>query len=352
MASYKENGLEPSINNNHSLQNSPESESIWDEADDFFSSEDTVFKEPRSSQIKVFYHNESGLSKNNIHKLCEKSDHIETPQFQKSKYKDKISKSFGGFVDGLESSPFIGSTAPDIRKPYEIFDDGQKFIQKVRTTFSFEEESKVQVTDNEMKPGNHPLGFYNDSKVLFIKLEEVLICNSDLPLPNLKLLTTFDKGLDEDSEDPDEVKEETFHYLRPFCVPFLKYIKQGFNIVVYTYLPQAVFEEIFDELERLVGEDLFSSLMCFPQNSCKTGQAISTRKIDDFFSISENRNIENCFFIDSSHEFCEMNRLNCIPMPSFGGDPKDCCLFLCQKYIQNALDADIELTKVINESFS
>lgn len=194
--------------------------------------------------------------------------------------------------------------------------------------------------------------FILDSKVLFVKLEEVLIWNSDLPLANLKLLTTFDAEVDEESENPAEENEKTFYYLRPFWVPFLKYIKQIFNIVVYTYLPQDVFEDIFDELERLVGEDLFSSLMCFPQSSWKSGQAISTRKTADFFSISENRNIENCFFIDSSYEFWEMNRSNWIPMPSFEGDPKDCWLFLCQKYIQNALDADIELTKVINESFS
>lgn len=93
--------------------------------------------------------------------------------------------------------------------------------------------------------------------------------------------------MSEDSQRP------SYIYLRPFVVPFLKVISQKFNIILYTYMKPSVFEQIFEGLERIFGEDFFSALICFPRKTKAGAKEVVERRIEDFLSAEENRTIDN-----------------------------------------------------------
>ena len=79
--------------------------------------------------------------------MCEELSLVqETPQFKKKKYHYDFSRSFKGeTIERLDNDKIRGLTRTETRKHSEVFEDGMKFVHKVKENFKFSEDSKLKV---------------------------------------------------------------------------------------------------------------------------------------------------------------------------------------------------------------
>ena len=185
-------------------------------------------------------------------------------------------------------------------------------------------------------------------------MEDVLIWESPFKLSNLKLLQEFPKAR-KNSENLKIAKKDkrsiNYMYLRPFLSSFFKSIKQKFHLVLYTYMETSIFQSTFDKIEEIFGEDFFSAYISFPKQKAATKFEDYFKNSSDFLFEEENRTLKNSFFMDSSENFWDRNKQNCIPIPVFEGDPKDWMLFLWEKFIFYQFENERDLSLAIKESF-
>mmetsp|Transcript_29565 Transcript_29565/g.26144 ORF Transcript_29565/g.26144 Transcript_29565/m.26144 type:complete len:126 (+) Transcript_29565:604-981(+) len=105
-------------------------------------------------------------------------------------------------------------------------------------------------------------------------------------------------------------KEMAYIYLRPFLKAFFKALKKDFRIVLYSYYDFQTFQSLTECFDAVFGESYFDGFLCFPTKRKNIDTEAKFRNIRDFLSTDENRNLNNCFFIDSSLEFLNANKHN------------------------------------------
>ena len=113
----------------------------------------------------------------------------------------------------------------------------------------------------------------------------------------------------------------------------------------------SIFQSTFDKIEEIFGEDFFSAYISFPKQKAATKFEDYFKNSSDFLFEEENRTLKNSFFMDSSENFWDRNKQNCIPIPVFEGDPKDWMLFLWEKFIFSQFENERDLSLAIKESF-
>jgi len=134
---------------------------------------------------------------------------------------------------------------------------------------------------------------------MFIKLEEVLVCESNSEIPNLHLLMGLQK-IKKRAPKVKNIKDKKmntgfiFIYLRPFIKSFLLSMKTEFKLVLYSLKDPKTVQNITQNINEVFEQDLFDAYVALPNN--KHTKSLS---INQFMSSTENRTEDNTYVIES-----------------------------------------------------
>jgi hypothetical protein len=128
---------------------------------------------------------------------------------------------------------------------------------------------------------------------MFIKLEDVLICESNYELSNLHLLMGLHKAKRKNSKKKSSKERQpgvdlSFIYLRPFIKAFLSSLKLEFKLVLYSFKDPKTVQNITQNINEVFEQDLFDAYVALPAN-----KQTENFCIEQFMSEKEHRTVEN-----------------------------------------------------------